>query len=459
MGGLALARDGTTLAFDNGEGALEVWDIGKEKPRKRLQWSARMKENNMGIYGLEMSPDGKVLVTNGFDNVVRFWDLTTEPPRERNHFAGHGHVRRVYIHSDGRSATLPIYDSNPDGADLALWKSGPIVRIWDVTARAPGQRQVPLENRDHVYELTFVPDGSEMAARAEKLDVLSDPLRLKRSDGPRSWSVRLEGSDSAMRGERESMRRGWHQQSPSAILWGAVSPDGQTLASAARDGKVILWEAATGGKYREWQLPGTVRRVEFAEDGRHLITANGNGTLYVLRLGQGVTALNDLAKLWETLASLHAGKAYPAIWSLIATPQRTVPFIKERLHPVEAPTTAEIQQLVDRLDDAQFKEREKATAALEELRQQAEPALRRKLAEQSSSPELRRRIEALLEKSKLISPSQLRMLRVIQILEQIGNADAQQLLKRLAQGAPQARETPQAQAALKRLAKRSDILR
>ena len=118
----------------------------------------------------------------------------------------------------------------------------------------------------------------------------------------------------------------------------------------------------------------------------------------------------------------------------------------------------QIQQLIGRLNDPQFKEREKASAALQELRQQAEPALRRELAEQPSSPELRRRIEDLLEKSKLISPGQLRTVRAIQVLEQIDNRDAQELLKRLAQGAPEARETQQAQAALTRLAARSTAL-
>ncbi len=33
---------------------------------------------------------------------------------------------------------------------------------------------------------------------------------------------------------------------------------------------------------REWQLPGPVNGV--AADGRHLATANGNGTVYILRL-------------------------------------------------------------------------------------------------------------------------------------------------------------------------------
>jgi hypothetical protein len=36
----------------------------------------------------------------------------------------------------------------------------------------------------------------------------------------------------------------------------------------------------------EWEAPGRVNWVEWADDSRHLITHNGNKTVYVLRLNQ-----------------------------------------------------------------------------------------------------------------------------------------------------------------------------
>jgi WD40 repeat protein len=56
------------------------------------------------------------------------------------------------------------------------------------------------------------------------------------------------------------------------------------LASAGHDGRIILWDVAKQAKVREWQMPGPVLAVGFAPDGRHLAAANGNGTVYVLRL-------------------------------------------------------------------------------------------------------------------------------------------------------------------------------
>ncbi len=47
---------------------------------------------------------------------------------------------------------------------------------------------------------------------------------------------------------------------------------------------MILWDTATGKKWCEWKARSKVNSLAFAPDGRHLATANDNGTVYVLRL-------------------------------------------------------------------------------------------------------------------------------------------------------------------------------
>src|SRR5262249_2745925 len=64
----------------------------------------------------------------------------------------------------------------------------------------------------------------------------------------------------------------------------APAPGGNSVAAGWADGRVVVWGLPSGKKLHEWHLPGPVHGVPFASDGRHLATANGNGTIYVLRL-------------------------------------------------------------------------------------------------------------------------------------------------------------------------------
>ncbi|HVS38536.1 MAG TPA: SUMF1/EgtB/PvdO family nonheme iron enzyme, partial [Gemmataceae bacterium] len=62
-----------------------------------------------------------------------------------------------------------------------------------------------------------------------------------------------------------------------------LSPNRKTLAEIGPDGLTI--QDLIGAKpIRKIRLPGPVLSVAFAPDGRHLATANGNGTVYILNL-------------------------------------------------------------------------------------------------------------------------------------------------------------------------------
>jgi len=90
---------------------------------------------------------------------------------------------------------------------------------------------------------------------------------------------------------------------------------------------------------------------------------------------------------------------------------------------------------------------------LAELGEVAGPALNRALAN-APSGESRRRIKLLLDKFELGPPSPrwLQAARALEVLEHIGTAEAQRLLRSLAQGTPEVRSTEEARAALNRLA-------
>jgi serine/threonine protein kinase/WD40 repeat protein len=64
----------------------------------------------------------------------------------------------------------------------------------------------------------------------------------------------------------------------------AFHPDANLLAGADMEGNVTLWNLASEQPVRHWRLAGAANCLNFSNDGRYLITGNGNGTVYVLRL-------------------------------------------------------------------------------------------------------------------------------------------------------------------------------
>jgi hypothetical protein len=198
----------------------------------------------------------------------------------------------------------------------------------------------------------------------------------------------------------------------------AFSADGKTLLSGSLDTTALLWDVAavTCRKPAKVAAPTSLQ----------------------------------LEQLWADLLSADAAKAYRAIGTLAATPEQTVPFLKQRLRPVPATDPKRLSRLLADLDSDHFAVRQKATKELEGLAEQAELALRQKLTEKIPL-EMRKRLEQLLAKLEVPAGEQLRVLRAIEVLEHIATKEAKQLLSTLAEGASASRLTQDARAALGRL--------
>jgi hypothetical protein len=93
--------------------------------------------------------------------------------------------------------------------------------------------------------------------------------------------------------------------------------------------------------------------------------------------------------------------------------------------------------------------------ALEGLGDGACPLLRQALADQPA-PEVRRRLEQILRHWAPDTPAGegLRELRAVEVLEHAGTRESRRVLQAVAKGAPGARRTREASAALRRLGER-----
>jgi hypothetical protein len=157
---------------------------------------------------------------------------------------------------------------------------------------------------------------------------------------------------------------------------------------------------------------------------------------------------------WDDLAGKKSGRMLLALDTLGRFPEQSVPRLRDQLKPVAAPDPrklAEAARWIADLDNDQFAARQKATSALENLGSVALQPLKERLKNRPSL-ELRRRIEQLVQKlEQPASREELRAMRAIHILEEVGTAEAEKIIDTQARGYAGALQTDKARAALERL--------
>ena len=128
--------------------------------------------------------------------------------------------------------------------------------------------------------------------------------------------------------------------------------------------------------------------------------------------------------------------------------------LTQKLQPAPWLSAAQLEGLIRALDDQRFTVRAKAHEELQFLGEQARPLLQQTL-QREPSLEQRRRIELLLDTltgphGRVRTPARRRLVRALEVLENIDNAETRRLLQELADGHPEAILTQSARAALRR---------
>jgi WD40 repeat protein len=203
--------------------------------------------------------------------LVKVWDVATG--REEAAFPLDGVTCKLV--GNGTGPRIPVAFSQ-DGRRLAVvgdaaagkGREAPVVAVWDVaTGREVFARPLDL---DDVFDVAFRPDRQQLAVVSGR--PWDTPLDDASSQPPAGRVKVLEAQTGA---ELLSF-----QAQAAGINALAFSPDGQHLATAARDGEVKIWNAATGDAVVSFQDPShKIWSVAFSPDGQRLATGSGDKTV------------------------------------------------------------------------------------------------------------------------------------------------------------------------------------
>ena len=270
---VALSPDELTLVSGSADGTVRIWNVPTRQEVARLTNHASL------VWDVKFSPDGRQLATCGADQRIRLWDTATWEEVQ----VLKGHLNEIW--------TLAY---SPDGRMLASSGKDETIKLWSAVPR-PTVLSRLLIPRDLEFG-SFAPDGlwfslvdvQAAALRATVWDtrglrevghvtldapgVAVTQLGLGGKQlyfGNRTGEIRLVDVDT---GHERKLRQG-HQAEVTALT---LSRDGQKLASAGLDHKVLVQDPVTGQLIAT--LPSPSDRIQtlcFSRDGS-LLAGSGS---------------------------------------------------------------------------------------------------------------------------------------------------------------------------------------
>lgn len=430
------SKDGHKLIARDSRNTVSFWDVQSGKRLRRMAFPTE-------IAAFVLSPDGTHFLVDP--------DRTSESHNLQLCGIADGKV----VHTFPTTMNVGLMEFLPDSKEMVVYEATRslegfgVLLVWDV-ATGKQRRRIPdlLEKWQEVHSLAISPNSRYLSTGSGRARVIlgNYPTDLPESNPVQIWDI--ASGKPLLRLER-------HHAAVVSLAW---SPDGRILASGSEEGLICLWEVASGKELTCYETkPNGVHGITFSPQGQILASAMDDTTVLLWDIAPAdwrkpakALAARERTQRWTDLGSEDASTSYRALWDLAAEPADTVSFLKERLQVVPDVQPKRLEQLIADLDSDSFARRETASRELYRLGTIAESALRKALGN-SPSAELRRRAELLLKALPgwlLKEPETLRIVRAIWVLQRIGTPEARAILEKLAVGAPAARQTQEAKAAV-----------
>jgi RNA polymerase sigma factor (sigma-70 family) len=252
--------DGTTvMAVGQDRSRLALWDVSA----RRSRWEAKVDAQWDKVTAVHFLPGGEILTGHEY-GAVRAWDPAT------------GREVRAARPQSWNAVRLAV---SPDGKTMATVVNSPLDMAVVLTDPATFKPKIPgPSHQAQIRNVVFRPDGHQVATGA-----WDGTLRL--------WEARTGKPGPTIQG--------------SGVGTYGLSPDGKTLFTAGwSDGKVRVYDPATGHLLREW-ASGDPRSSALivSGDGRTVVTVGDRVRSWDARAGVMVREFEAKARPWRIALS------------------------------------------------------------------------------------------------------------------------------------------------------------
>jgi WD40 repeat protein len=319
--GLAVSPNGKMLAVGGPIGEVVLLDLASEKVIDRLG----KHRPNAGAHSLAFSPDGKTLAVGRCDAGV-LWDVGTGKPlgKPEDHPSN---VETVAFAPDGKRLAFTNY-GNLGVCDAATGKE--LLRVKGIRAS----------------DALYLPDGKTLVAAEGGTIRLRDAAtgKVAKDLGSTHLSrVTVSANGQALAFYSKyvnycgtyhfATRKGQWLSGGGSHVWinsAALSPDGKRLAMASVDGRVRLWDVATGKESPDFDAIGLSlwrgdATIGLTRDGKTLLSLRTDGVVrfHELATGRPLRSLGLKGGMLSLMALAPAG----ATLACAGTDERSRPIL------------------------------------------------------------------------------------------------------------------------------------
>lgn len=292
---IAISDDGELLAVSD-YWFVRQWKVAEQTPGQQLGPYSSVMEH------LAVRPDGKqVAGASTFETDLRLWD--SESGKEQHRIPLEGLLTGVAYSPDSQRLAygyLARNEKTQTGAAIIKLAS-PLTSIELADVKEDGFN----------FCLKWSRDNSKLMICGRRCVGLWDTntgQRIKRISLPKTLPPRFRAGVLAPSGtsgfigpqdgrvlkidfETGEVSESFRHEQAVSIDGLAISPDGELLLIAAKDGQLTIRQTSsdsTGDRrsIRIGPTRGMVQRVLYSRDGRFVLTGNGNGTVYVLKASE-----------------------------------------------------------------------------------------------------------------------------------------------------------------------------